>query len=176
MIRRLLLTCVLGSMLSVLLITSVSTAAEGEDITPPMVIDLWFEPPTINTAEAAQTITISLHITDDLSGFEEVYLDGYATRSPNQSYTLTLTESHRISGTSLDGIYQTTVTLPQYSAQGFWTVRWMEVDDHLNNTAYYSSIPVTCPYCYYPSQFGFWNVVSKVHLPFLSLFSSFRQG
>jgi hypothetical protein len=175
MIRRLLLTCTFSSILSVLLLMtlSVSNATEFEDIVPPKVVDMWFEPHTINTSEVAQIITVSLHITDNLAGFKEVYLEGLSTRASNQMYTLTLTESHRISGTSLDGIYQTTFTLPQYSAQGLWIIRWMQVDDHLDNRSYYSDPPVQCHYCY-PSQFGFWNGVSRVHLPFLSFFSPSR--
>ncbi len=158
--------CVSACTILLIVALSASSAPYQEDIVPPTLVSLTFTPRSVNTADTGQMITVTLHITDELSGFKQVYLDGYAERAPQQEYSLVLTETHRISGTALDGIYQTSFTLPPYSAEGFWVARWIAVKDQLDNDGFYSNIPISGPHSYVV-KLGFWNAVKEYYLPFV---------
>jgi len=51
------------------LFLSASVSAQVQDITPPSLIAFSFAPTTIDTSTQAQTVTVTMRVTDDLSGF-----------------------------------------------------------------------------------------------------------
>jgi hypothetical protein len=55
-----------------------------------------------------------------------------------------------VSGTAQDGIYQIVVDMPQYSAQGTWTILYFEISDRANNVGYFDNEYLTA--AGYPSQ------------------------
>ncbi len=99
-------------------------------------MDFDFTPKTVNTTNVAQLITVTFHITDELSGFGYVYVV-FKAPSTNQTISINpLREEDRISGTSNDGIYQRVIALPQFSEYGVWHLDALYVADALFNTRY----------------------------------------
>jgi hypothetical protein len=95
--------------------------ASAADTTAPQVVSIAIAPGAIDISTASQNITVTLHITDNESGFENanVFL---IDASPDFVISGYLPASSRISGTSLDGIYSVTVAVPLYAQPGTWRV------------------------------------------------------
>ena len=102
------------------------------DTTAPVVQALSWTPTAINSASAAQQITVTARVTDDLSG-----LSGYPSApmivafvSPSGQYLSTY--ATRVSGTDVDGIYSGVLSVPALSESGVWTAS-VEVWDVVRN-------------------------------------------
>lgn len=111
----------------------VDVTSEDQDLTPPDVVEIGFNPATVDVSGADQVVTITLRVTDDLSGF------GYSHASlisPSGKQTIYLGYIPRVSGTALDGVYQTKVTLPKYSEGGTWYVSYLYLYDQAKNYRY----------------------------------------
>ncbi len=118
-------------------------SVQGEqDITPPSIYELNFTPRVIDTSSSDSLITISAKIQDDISGNAG---NGYSSspsqirfRSPsgNQFSTALLSEPERISGTALEGIYQSSLELPKFSENGLWKVEHLLLVDQVGNSKY----------------------------------------
>ena len=105
------------------------------DTTPPKLLSLSISPNTVNVTSGPQSVTITMEVTDDLSGAQQVY--GFF-RSPSNGQSQYF-YAHLVSGTSLDGIWQGTITLPQYSEAGNWTISYLYLIDKDTNTQYLQS-------------------------------------
>jgi len=106
------------------------------DTVAPRLESLTITPSTIDTSAGPQTITVTAHITDDLSGvgtdpfgFGEVFFIGPG----NQQVRATFHEASRVSGTALDGVYSTTMTVKAMAAQGTWQAYDAAVADNVGN-------------------------------------------
>jgi hypothetical protein len=91
----------------------------GDD-TGPVADSLSFTPDGADPATSDVQVTLTMHATDDLSGFH--HADCLAS-SPNlvihrDAY---VGWASRISGDTMDGNYQLTFSIPQYSQRGLWT-------------------------------------------------------
>jgi hypothetical protein len=127
---RLVLAPALAVILAVLF--SASLLATG-DITPPAFVEAWPQHPQIDTADAAQTITFTFHLTDDLSGVywlsaRWVHSQGYNT---NRDCTFYISE-----GEYLDVFVPCAVTFPRYSADGRWLLYFIIITDNVGNRRY----------------------------------------
>lgn len=119
------------------------TVTPGCDDTPPAITGLE-STAQVDTSSGAQTVTITLQLTDDLAGLqgnpsvEVSYMKTYQRRWASFS---------RISGNAMNGTYQGTVTLPRFSPQGRWDLYVSAVDNqdnHLNaGTAALTKLGVT---------------------------------
>jgi hypothetical protein len=104
-------------------------AIAGGDITPPVLTDATADRLQIDTSQAAQTITFTMHITDDLAGLSHVHIEmrhqlGYnAARMCQASIAPAVT----------DTVVQCGVTWPRYSADGVWMVSWFTLTDGVGN-------------------------------------------
>jgi hypothetical protein len=83
----------------------------------------------IDTSNAPQTVTFTLHITDDLSGVRAVQIGfthelGYNESRDCQDW---LEVSER------DATLQCAAVWPQYSAEGRWLVSWLWMRDVVGN-------------------------------------------
>src|SRR5205085_2041169 len=94
-------------------------------------------PGSVDTSGGTQTVTVTARITDDVAGvfasqtdclpgnppgtcnFSGSYIN---LRSPSGGQSVGGSFTTRLSGDTLDGLYQATITLPAYSEQGTWTV------------------------------------------------------
>jgi len=65
---------VLPLLFACLLALGSQAAFAQEDLTPPTLLDVQFDPQTIDTSRGPATITVTVHVTDDLSGMRWVGL------------------------------------------------------------------------------------------------------
>jgi hypothetical protein len=111
-----------------------------EDVTAPVLESLSVSPASVDTSGASAEITVTARITDDLSGFSSSsWLYAYF-RSPSgdKQFGIGLPGDDLISGTPLDGVYETTRSLPQFSELGTWTLVEVNLRDAAGNRKYWS--------------------------------------
>jgi hypothetical protein len=107
----------------------------AQDIEPPEVFGLQFQPNPLNVVQYGEVVTATLRAMDDLSGVSsvEVYLEQDAP-----AYNpLLIVFKNRISGTIQDGVFQKVYTFPPYGAIGEWKVQSIETFDFAGNSAVY---------------------------------------
>lgn len=116
--------------------------AQVEDTAAPALAEFDFNPKTIDVSTGPQTVTVTLRITDDLSGFE---FGSFIFISPSgqQISSAGFNAQHRISGDSLDGVYQVPTTVPQFSEAGTWRVLQLFLRDQVGNSNVFSQSDLT---------------------------------
>jgi IPT/TIG domain len=103
-----------------------------EDEAPPAIAGFAITPGSVNVASSSQTVTVSAHITDDLSGVASASVQ---FESPNGKQVTTDVEFTKVSGTETDGMYEATVTFNQFIQSGTWKVRDVDLRDNVGNEA-----------------------------------------
>ena len=111
--------------------TSFTQTATG-DTTPPTLTSFSFSPTTVDTSASAQTISITVHLSDDVAGVQ--YGEFSFAGPSNQYLNVFFNASDRTSGTALDGTYQTNLSVPRHTAQGTWTADYFYMRDQVGNT------------------------------------------
>lgn len=112
-----------------------------EDLTPPALLDVQFEPQTIDTSKGPATITVTIHVTDDLSGMAHValFFRRPGTTQHNQvEFRPDEGWSEIVTGDLLDGWHRATMTIPQYAAYGEWEMYNVSLEDTVGNWLYLS--------------------------------------
>ena len=106
------------------------------DISAPRLESLTIAPSSIDTSTGPQTVTVTAHVTDDLSGvssgpygFGDIVFVGPS----NQQVHAFFSDTARTSGTSLDGVYSTTMTVPALAAKGTWAIYDASLVDNVGN-------------------------------------------
>jgi len=87
-----------------------------EDVTPPNLVSIEVTPTTVDVTTGDATVTVTAHLTDDLSGAQE--FSGTFQSPSGRRYVNFY--GYRVSGTSLDGVFQATAFFPQYTEPGVW--------------------------------------------------------
>ena len=138
------LTTVLGAVLAMALCSSVSAIANAqvEDVLPPNLVSLAFSPTSIDVSGSDQDVIFTLRITDGISGVATCNeVPGFSStqlrlRSPSggQFRGTVFCLRDLISGTVNDGVYQATVTFPQFSEAGTWQINSVLLVDTLGNS------------------------------------------
>ena len=103
---------------------------ESEDGEAPQLHGLSIEPTEIDTSAGKQQVFVTAKITDNESGFksgEVVFL------SPNEKQILEGGEVELVSGNEAEGVYRFTVTFPQGSEAGTWSVAKVRLRDNAGN-------------------------------------------
>jgi len=111
--------------------TEFEVASVG-DFQPPSIITFDFDPKAVDTSTMSQEVTITAHLTDDLSGVDQGSVLFYSP-SRSQSVGAWLSFNERTSGDEFDGIYRHKMTLPQYSEAGIWTLEYISIYDTVGN-------------------------------------------
>ena len=106
--------------------------AQTDDTTPPTLVSLNISPPSIDVTASSQDVVFTAEFTDDLSGVSYAYIYLY-NPSLSQYYFTYLSQ---ISGNALDGVWQGTVTIPQYVASGTWQIQALYAYDVVGNQLY----------------------------------------
>ncbi len=132
---RKLLRC-FAMVLNVAAAQTVSMAQVISDTTPPTLTALSFSAPSINVSSAPQSLTVNATITDDLSGVNYGY--AYFTSPSGQQVFGYFAGYDRITGTDLNGTYQSTASFPQFLEAGTWTVS-VYLTDNVGNQITLSS-------------------------------------
>jgi len=130
--------------LGILLLPGIVRAAE--DNTPPQLTTFNISPTQIDTSEEDQEITITLSMTDDLSGtcyyvddgdnpcHQVGYLQVNVSPLIGTQYKEAVWDWTLTSGDEMDGTYVYTLTIPKWSKSGVWNVDWVGLIDRLGNT------------------------------------------
>jgi hypothetical protein len=102
------------------------------DTTPPTLVALSFGASSIDVSTAAQNLTVTATITDDLSGvsFANITFTSPSGQIAGGSYPSGYLT--RTSGTNLNGVYSTTVQFPLFEQPGTWTAA-VELQDNADN-------------------------------------------
>lgn len=108
------------------------------DTTPPTLKSASISPSSIDTSAGPQTVTITLEVTDDLSGTEcgdswPCRMYAYLTRDGISS--LSVLNFHRTTGSARDGLWEAQLVMPQYSG-GSWSLAYVELGDRATNRIY----------------------------------------
>ena len=130
--------------------TALIVTSNPMDRDGPILTGLNISPNTVDVSGGPQEITINLNLTDNLSGvFLKPPVTGggitffaaeFVSPSGQQSRFLSNWDFTLISGTSLDGTWQATFTMPQFSEPGEWQIANVYVYDlSANNTFLWTS-------------------------------------
>ncbi|MBC8085994.1 MAG: hypothetical protein H7Z40_01915, partial [Phycisphaerae bacterium] len=106
-------------------------SAQTSDVTPPILVNFSFAPTSIDVSSTAQTVAVTMQVTDDLSGVSSVSVN---FRSPNGLQTLSGFAT-RTAGTAFDGVWVANVVIPPFSEAGNWTVFNVFVQDRVGNSS-----------------------------------------
>jgi hypothetical protein len=115
--------------------------AQGTDVTPPNVVSIDFTPTAIVDSAGTQPVTFTVEITDNSSGFQSASWR-LVSPSANHFHSISITATNRISGSSLNGIYQAVYSLPAHSEVGTWHVAGLRVVDAAGNVRAYDDMPI----------------------------------
>ena len=121
------------------------------DLQAPTLSDLSFLPVTINTSTGSQNVKVRLRLTDNLAGVDFSpttstlsFLEaGVEFRSPSGNQTQVLwgfAPFTLVSGNTLDGYWEGTLTFPQFSEEGTWRIDYFAIKDRVRNFRNYSTI------------------------------------
>lgn len=127
-----------AAVIAALLVLLPATLYAQEDLRPPTLLDVTFEPETFDTSKGPQTVTVTVHVTDDLSGVEWVAM-GFRKPGTTQGNAVDIVpgseSTELLDGDHLDGRYRATMTLPQYAAYGAWEMYQVVLVDNVGNRA-----------------------------------------
>ncbi len=96
----------------------------GEDTTAPKVDELSLEPGAIDVSAGPGEVGVKAHVTDDLSGAEEVR----ATFTAPNGETQTSRVLERLGGSATNGNYYAAIPFEQFSESGTWRLSLRLVD------------------------------------------------
>ena len=123
-----------AAILAALMAVGGGQRAQAQDVTPPVLVSFDFTPTQVDTSSASASVTVSLHITDDLSGFNNGYVQFVNPSHANSALAFV----SRVSGTATDGMYAGTATIPAFSEPGTWTAYYAQFTDTVGNVRQYS--------------------------------------
>lgn len=104
----------------------------GIDTSMPRILSIEIAPAHIDTLRSSQTVTITVHVTDDLSGFSYLALTFKPTSGGTQRVNLAVGQGGP--APIRDRVIVETMHIPQYSAYGRWVVSALHVQDRVSNS------------------------------------------
>lgn len=135
------------AILCVALFTTVASAQS--DLEPPTLVSLSVSPQLVNASLGDQVVTVTAHIRDNLSGCSDNCLSVYFVPRFGPRAQTKLASFHSqdlITGTLTNGIYQTSILLPQYSYEGEWVIDTMYLSDRVRNSCGLPSASAKCAF------------------------------
>ncbi|UCG68126.1 MAG: hypothetical protein JSV09_09875 [Thermoplasmata archaeon] len=115
-------------------------ASDPSDTVPPTVHGLIITPSSVNVSSSPQTVTVELHLEDDVSGIPAFGGTSLRFESPSGNQVADIPSwaynpdlpFRLISGNVNDGIWLGIVEIPQYSENGTWKIKYVEAEDAVN--------------------------------------------
>ena len=114
-------------------------ALAQSDVQAPQLVEFSFAPASVDVLTGPQSVTVTLRVTDDISGVEvsnsqmEVRF-----RSPSGAQFRGVSGPGsgflRILGHGLDGTWEGSFDIPQFSEDGIWTIEFVFLADEVSNT------------------------------------------
>ena len=102
-----------------------------EDVTAPTLLNISSSPATVGVVAGPAPITVTVQLTDDLAGVQQ-WLVSFSSPSGDQSLQVFGTPG-LITGTNLNGTFQGTSVLPQFSESGDWQATFLSMTDNAGN-------------------------------------------
>jgi len=130
---------IIAVLLAVACFGVLSAADWGGDITPPAFVSATAPSLTIDTALAAQTITLSVQMTDDLSGLDYLQI-GFVNEFGYNEQRNCDTWVHEDG--IIDAVIPCAVRFPRYTAEGRWLPIIIGARDKVGNSSALS--PLNC--------------------------------
>src|SRR5437660_1789893 len=97
---------------------TVAPVAATQDTTPPVLRSFEFPPRNIDVSNSAKDVSVSAHLTDDVSGVGNVFASFRGYLRSDGNYASTAAVLARTSVTNTDGTWTGTAALDQYSLPG----------------------------------------------------------
>lgn len=136
----------------ILVFTTTLHMSAQSDITPPKLVSVSFTPTTVDITATDQTVTVTITVSDNLSGIDtppagwlmqtmagaslrlKSPSTSLSTRQNPQWTSVFLNERNRQSGSATNGVYTNTFIVPRYSETGRWTIDTLQLGDLAGNT------------------------------------------
>lgn len=115
------------------------TVTSVQDVTPPAITAVTYTPTAVDVSAGPQTINIALQIVDDLSGVDLTnpnflnFLFNVSSPSGIQTQRISTLQFSLTAGTALNGTWEASLTLPQFSEPGAWHVDNINLQDNVRN-------------------------------------------
>jgi hypothetical protein len=120
------------------------------DVTPPTITGVSFSPASVDVSSNDVNVTVSLQITDNLSGvcFNNAGNCGYnfdvvlappATSGSSALRYISSFDIHLASGSAVNGTWQGVVKIPRFSASGSWHIQSINLRDVVTNSVFLNS-------------------------------------
>lgn len=119
-----------------------------QDLQQPAATSLSVSPISINTATGFQFVTVQMGVSDNLSGASFLgttpqltfFEAGLQFRSPSGQQTrgICCGSFNLISGTPLNGVWQSSLFFPQFSEDGTWRIDFFNIKDAVRNVRNYT--------------------------------------
>jgi hypothetical protein len=107
------------------------------DSQPPVVTAVALSPDPVDVTSASQTISVTITITDDDSGFQGGTINLYRPGVPSEVYVKGYTiAGPPTTGDSLNGTYEVSIQIPLYAPPGLWRVEAYVYDEFYNSKSY----------------------------------------
>ena len=107
------------------------TVTSQDDVTAPKLLNISSSPATVDVVAGPAPITVTVQLTDDLAGVQQ-WLVSFSSPSGDQSLQVFGTPG-LITGTNLNGTFQGTSMLPQFSESGDWQATFLSMTDNAGN-------------------------------------------
>jgi len=123
---------------------SLNVNSPTPDVQGPVLKNLTLIPININTSSGNQTVKVRIEASDNLSGvqfspttpqlsFAEVGIELQSQSGVQRRAAFAFTPFTLVSGTALDGVWESNLQFPQFSEQGIWTVDYFAIKDRVRN-------------------------------------------
>lgn len=111
------------------------TVTGTSDVTPPTVVSVEVSSASGDLAAGPFEATVTVHVTDAQSGYSGFCIDfGWPVNPSTPGASACLFEpGNRISGTAQDGVYQSTLGIPQTASPGIYPLLGFHVQDGAEN-------------------------------------------
>lgn len=108
-----------------------AAVAQTSDTTPPVLVSVNISPAAIDVSVSDQTVTVTIDVSDDLSGFSFGYVYFQSPSGAQQQFAYT----SMVSGDPLNGRHEAAITLPMSSEAGTWRISNVVLYDRAGNHA-----------------------------------------
>lgn len=122
------------------LLTSAVTYAQS-DTEPPKILSLSISPTSVDVTSSLQTVTLTVHLTDNLSGIDPTFGRGvsFFFTSPSGTQTTSGSPVLQPGVILLDTTLSIIVPVRRYSEPGTWKISALRLGDNAGNTAFLDS-------------------------------------
>src|SRR5438093_584526 len=116
-------------------LVSAGTLRAQSDTQPPRLIGLTLDPGTVEVTNSSQSVTLQLHLQDDLSGIDSTSGNrvGVTLTSPSGNQVVSGVSEPQ-GGVILDGVFQVPLNIPRYAEPGMWRITSMRLRDKAGNS------------------------------------------